>query len=101
MDSPKVSEQEPPRVEVRVWMARTGRRATDVAKLIGVSQMTMSEYLRGRYDMNVIKTEALSRASGIPPERLVTDPKTSAALKRLRTIPKAKSARRGRKARNV
>lgn len=100
MDTPKDTGQEPPRVEVRVWMARTGRRATDVARLIGVSNMTMSEYLRAKYDLNVVKTEELSRASGIPPERLVADPKTSAALKRLRTIPKSKAPRRTKKVRN-
>jgi transcriptional regulator with XRE-family HTH domain len=101
MNIPKLTDQEPPRVEVRIWMARTGRRARDVARLIGVSDMTMSEYLRDKYDLNLIKTEELSRASGIPPERLVTDPRTSAALKRLQTPPKFSRGARARKTRNV
>lgn len=84
MDIAKVAGEAPPRVEVRVWMARTGRRASDVAREIGVSRAAMSEYLRARYDLGIVAIDELSHISGIAPERLVTDPRTSAALKRLR-----------------
>jgi transcriptional regulator with XRE-family HTH domain len=100
MDISKVTPQAPPRVEVRVWMARTGRRASDVAREIGVSRAAMSEYLKARYDLGLVAIDGLAHISGIPPERLVTDPKTSAALKRLRTIPKLTRATRAKKVRN-
>ena len=100
MDITKVA-GEPPRMELRLWFARTGHRRGVVGRAIGVSDSVMSDYMNGRYDLQIDKTVALAELTGIPPERLVADPKTSAALKRIRTSPKSKSPRAPRKPRNV
>lgn len=92
MENAKQNSDTPPLVELRVWMAKTGRRQRHVARLIDVSDAEFSIYFRGMADLDLDAVAALSKVSGIPPHRLVNSKEVSLALKSMLTRAKRETS---------
>lgn len=79
-------------------MERTGSRQYDLARLLNVSEATVSRYLSGKVELSPEPAIRLALLTDIPVEKLLTDGRAARLLKLLgkqsnvdRSIPKKKT----------
>lgn len=85
MDDVKVTTERAPEVlpELKAWMLTAGLTHDDVAMIAGCSRSQITRALGGKKPIDADQAIRLAAVSGIPLERLVTDPETSRLLKLL------------------
>lgn len=67
--------------ELRQWMADADLTHDDVAHIAGCSRPVITRTLQGKLPLPADRAVRISAVSGIPLERLVTDPETARILK--------------------
>ena len=80
--------------ELREWMRRTGTRQSDLARLMDVSEATVSRYLSGKQDISPEPAIRLALLSNVPVEKLLTDGRAARLLKLLGRQSNATSPKR-------
>jgi transcriptional regulator with XRE-family HTH domain len=72
-----------PKSLVRAWMKRTNTNQKQLASALDLSETTICFVFQGRRHLSLDAAERLANLSGIPVEKLLTDPDTTRLAKLL------------------
>jgi transcriptional regulator with XRE-family HTH domain len=69
--------------DLKEWMAQADLTHEDVAEIAGCSRPVITRTLQGKLPLSADRAARIAAVSGIPIERLVTNPETARILKLL------------------